>query len=109
MSTKMSTNMSGALLAFLEEHPGDTFTAQELWERVPWPGRIYPSHVQQALERRLFPDGLVVADGNVSRVGKFLKATPDTRWCVRDGAPAGFLVYDLVDGICEYDPEKEWR
>ena len=105
----MFTRMSDALFAFLEEHPGDTFAAQELWERVPWSGRIYPSHVQQALERGLFPGGFVAADGNVSRVSNFLKATPDTRWCARDGAPAGLLVYDLVDGICEYDPQKEWR
>jgi hypothetical protein len=35
-----------------------------------------------------------------------VKAFPDTRWCARAGAPQGFLVYDLIDGICEHDPEK---
>lgn len=105
----MATMLSDALLIFLEEHLNDTFTAQELWERVPWPGRIYPCHTQQALERRLFPDGLVAADGDVSMVGDFLKGPPGTRWCARDGASEGFLVYDLIDGICEYDPEERWR
>jgi len=100
--------LSDALLTFLEEYASDTFTARELWERVPWPGRIYPCHIQQALERRLFPGGFVATNGGVSMAGDFPKAMPGTRWCVLDGAQAGFLVYDPFDGICEYIPGETW-
>ena len=101
--------LSDAILKFLEAHSGETFTAAELWKRVPRHGRVFPCHIQQALERRLFPRGDVAAskvyldeDDEVFPV----KAFADTRWCARMGAPQGFLVYDLIDGICEYDPEE---
>ena len=101
--------LSDVLLGFLEKHPGETFTAREMWERVSWEGRILPAHIQLALERRLFPGGFVAADGNVSVAGDFPKAMPGTRWCVLDGASVGFLVYDPFDGICEYIPGETWR
>lgn len=101
--------LSDAVLDFLEEHPGETFTAREMWERVSWKRRILPAHIQQALERRLFPGGFVVADGSVRMVGNFPVAMPDTRWCVLDGAQAGFVYDPLEHRIREYIPEETWR
>ena len=98
--------LSDAVLEFLEEHPGEVFTATDLWSRVNWPGRVFPCHVQQALERRLFLEGSVVANRDVRMEGGFPKASGSTRWCARDGAPAGFLTYDWVEGICVYSPEE---
>ena len=54
--------LSNLILEFLEAHSGETFTAAELWKRVSRRGRVFPCHVQQALERRLFLRGDVAAD-----------------------------------------------
>jgi hypothetical protein len=99
------TALSGQVLEFLERYPG-AFTAQELWEYIPWNGRrILPCHVRQALEQRLFPMGLVAADKDVTRarVKGRVKASPGTRWCALAQAPPGFLVHDPAGGICECD------
>jgi hypothetical protein len=103
------STLSDALREFLERHPGEAFTARELWEQVDWPGRVFPSHVQQALERRLFLEGAVAAD-DVRLEGDWAKASPETRWCAWEGAPAGFLVYEPGVGIRRRWPwEETWR
>ncbi|TET49265.1 MAG: hypothetical protein E3J64_09885, partial [Anaerolineales bacterium] len=80
--------LSDTLLSFLQGHPGEAFTAAELWGRFDWPGRVLPCHVQQALERRLLPDGLVVASGTLRVDGDFVRGCPRTRWCGACRAPA---------------------
>jgi hypothetical protein len=105
MATKRP-QLSQVLLEILEGHRGRAFTAQELYERVPRCGRVFPAHVQQALERRLFVEGQAAASpGGMGRLGDFFRATPSTRWCARRGAPPDFLVYDLDEGI---HVEEEW-
>ena len=88
--------LSNALLAFLENRPGESFTAGELQERVRWPGRVLPCHVQQALERKLFLEGAVAADriDLVDGGGFPARAVPGTRWAALETAPPGFLAYD---------------
>jgi len=95
--------LSDALLEFLEEHPGEAFTADELFESIPWPGRVYSSHVQQALERRLLPERLVLAEGDLRQEGKFVKSDPATRWFAVEGAPAGLVAYVPGEGLCRCD------
>jgi hypothetical protein len=107
------TMLSGQVLEFLERHPG-AFTAQELWEYIPWNGRrILPCHVQQALEQRLFPMGLVAADKDVTvtRVKGRVKASPGTRWCALAQAPPGFLIHDPAEASANaiHGAEAEMR
>jgi hypothetical protein len=102
MATKRPKRLqlSQVLLEILETHPGRAFTAQELYERVPRCGRLFPAHVQQALERRLFIEGRAAASpGDVWLMGGFIRAVPSTRWCARRSAPPGFLVYDPDEGV----------
>ena len=75
--------LSDTLLSFLQAHPGEAFTAKELRKRVDWPGRVLPCHFQQALERRLLPEGSVVAKGRLRVEGSFVRACKRTRWCAR--------------------------
>lgn len=95
--------LSDAVLEFLEQHPGESFTAFELWKHVSWPGRVFPAHVQQALERRLFLEGLVLAEGEIQQQGEYLRASPDTRWYALRGAPPGLLMYMPGEGPCLFE------
>ncbi len=102
--TTSTASLSDRILRFLETHPG-TFTAGELWLHA-FPGnrgkRILTCHVQQALERRLFPDGLVAADGGVTLAEDgFAQASKHTRWCAGEDAPPSYLVCDPSAGICQ--------
>lgn len=105
--------LSDAILEFLERRPGQAFTARELWEHLRPRGRVLPCHIQQALERRLFPQGEVVADRvYLGEINDLVRAHPDTRWCAREGAPPGFLIYDPDEGIREYEeyePEERGK
>lgn len=107
----LATTLSDSVLAFLEGNPDRAFTPAELWEQVRPPGRVLPCHVQQALERRLFVDGDVVAAGDVWLEGEVIKASPDTRWRLWDGSdemPAGCWVYDPLAGdVCLADGGAE--
>jgi hypothetical protein len=91
--------LSDALLAFLQNHSGQAYTAAELWSELDWPGRVLPCHVQQALERKLFPEGSVVAHGGLRTEGEFIRAAKGTRWCAMEGAPGGFLTWTPGEGI----------
>jgi hypothetical protein len=103
MTTSKTPLLSDRILHFLESHPG-AFTAGELWLYI-FPGnrgkRILTCHVQQALERRLFPEGLVAADGGVTLAENgFAQASKRTRWCAGEDAPPNYLVCDPMAGIC---------
>jgi hypothetical protein len=97
--------LSDALLAFLQQHSGESYTAAQLWEQVEWPGRVLPCHVQQALERRLLPEGAVLAKGRLRVEGGFVRAGPRTRWCALEGAPEGYVAYTPGEGIGAFGEE----
>jgi hypothetical protein len=99
--------LSDELLVFLRAHRGEAFTAGELRERIEWPGRVLPCHVQQALERKLLPEGAVAAKGRLRMEGRFVRACPRTRWCALEGAPRGFVTYTPGEGICTFGEEEE--
>ncbi len=95
------TILSDVILDFLRNHPG-SFTTQELWERIPKNGeRLFPAHVRLALERRLFPEGAVLADAGVTYDSReaFVYSSPDTRWCILTAARVGLLIFDPAKGI----------
>ena len=99
--------LSDALLRFLRAHPGEAFTPGELRERIEWPGRVLPCHVQQALERKLLPEGSVVAKGRLRVEGGFVRACRRTRWCAAEGAPRGFLSFTPGEGIRRFTEEEK--
>ena len=91
--------LSDVLLSFLQAHPGQAFTAEELRQHVDWPGRVPPCHVQQALERKLLPEGTVVAKGRLRVEGQFVRACKRTRWSAAEAAPRGFVTFTPGVGI----------
>ena len=100
--------LSDVVLDFLRDNP-EPFTARELWERIPKNGkRLFPAHIRLALERRLFPQGFVLADAGVTYDTRkaFVHSSPDTRWLTLSAAQPGRLIFDPVEGI---RPLEEWE
>ena len=101
--------LSDVILDFLRDHP-EPFTAQELWERIPRNGkRLFPAHIQLALEQRLFPQGFVLADAGVTYDTQkaFVHSSPDTRWVALSAAQLGLLIFDQIEG--KIRPLKKWE